>query len=144
MPLTNCPVLDPAWDDPQGVPIDAIVFGGRRSETMPLAVQSFGWAHGVFMGSVMGSETTAAAAGRRGLLRIDPFAMKPFCGYNMADYFAHWLAMEKKSRDKARLPKIFLVNWFRKSGNRFLWPGFGDNMRVLKWVFERCDGKENL
>ncbi len=142
-PLRNCPVLDERWDDPEGVPIEAIIFGGRRSEAIPLVTQSNDWANGVFMGSVMGSETTAAAAGRRGLLRIDPFAMKPFCGYNMADYFSHWIGMETKSADSSKLPKIFRVNWFRKQSNKIVWPGFGENMRVLKWIYERCEGAEN-
>jgi phosphoenolpyruvate carboxykinase (GTP) len=133
------PAIAPEWEDPQGVPIDAILFGGRRSTVVPLVTEALDWDHGVFMGSVMGSEKTAAAAGTVGELRFDPFAMLPFCGYNMADYFAHWLKIGR--REGAKLPKIFYVNWFRKdSDGRFLWPGYGENSRVLAWVFARCAG----
>ena len=139
-PAAQDPAIAPEWQDPKGVPIDAILFGGRRSSVVPLIHQAYDWQHGVFLGSIMSSETTAAAEGPT-RLRRDPFAMLPFCGYNMADYFAHWLKIGRAS-DPAKLPKIFYVNWFRKDDDgHFLWPGFGENSRVLEWVFERASGR---
>ncbi|HET8672182.1 MAG TPA: phosphoenolpyruvate carboxykinase (GTP), partial [Thermoleophilaceae bacterium] len=136
----QAPSIADEWEDPAGVPIDAVMFGGRRSTVVPLVTEARDWEHGVFLGASMSSEKTAAATGNVGELRFDPFAMLPFCGYNMADYFGYWLSLKK--REGATLPRLFYVNWFRKDADgKFLWPGFGDNVRVLKWIFRRCEGK---
>jgi phosphoenolpyruvate carboxykinase (GTP) len=140
-PAAQCPAISPQWDDPQGVPISAILFGGRRANTVPLVTEANDWDHGVFLGSIMSSEKTAAAAGKVGEVRFDPFAMLPFCGYNVGEYFGHWLGIGDHAVNAPKLPRMYWVNWFQKDDDgRFMWPGFGDNSRVVKWIIDRLEG----
>jgi len=138
VPVQQCPSVSPNWEDPQGVPISGLVFGSRRTSVIPLVFEGFDWTHGVFLGSAMSTETTAAITGKVGVVRRDPMAMLPFCGYNMGDYFAHWLSLQQRL---TRPPRLFRVNWFRRDADgKFLWPGYGENVRVLKWMVERIHG----
>ena len=140
-PASQCPAISPNWDSPAGVPISAILFGGRRASAVPLVTEANDWEHGVFLGSIMSSEKTAAAAGTLGEVRFDPFAMLPFCGYNVGEYFSHWLSIGEHATHAPKLPRLYWVNWFRKDEDgKFLWPGFGDNSRVVKWIIDRLEG----